>query len=157
MDNMKTYLAYGSNMSFEQMEYRCPDASFIGTGYIEGYELLFKGSLTGSYATIEPQKDSRVPVYIWVISERDEEALDIYEGFPNFYYKKQLPVKTKIGEITGMVYIMHEERKLGIPSGLYYNLLRSGYERYGWDLGILKKALEKSCQVIDNYSVEDIE
>ena len=30
------YIAYGSNMVREQMDYRCPDAKLIGTGYIAG-------------------------------------------------------------------------------------------------------------------------
>ena len=29
------YIAYGSNMSQEQMAFRCPEARLVGTGYIE--------------------------------------------------------------------------------------------------------------------------
>ena len=57
--------------------------------------LLFKGSKTGSYLTIEPKEGSRVPVAAWEVSAEDELALDRYEGFPTFYYKKEmlLPIK----------------------------------------------------------------
>ena len=51
--NKKIYIAYGSNMSEAQMAQRCSDATLAGTGRVNGYELLFKGSLTGCYATIE--------------------------------------------------------------------------------------------------------
>ena len=34
----------------------------IGTRFIPDYELLFKGSKTGSYLTIEPWEGGRVPV-----------------------------------------------------------------------------------------------
>jgi hypothetical protein len=38
------------------MAVRCPGARRIGTGGIDGYELLFKGSKTGAYLTIEKKK-----------------------------------------------------------------------------------------------------
>lgn len=52
----KYYLAYGSNLSMGQMAERCPDAVYVGTAEIADYQLLFKGSLTGSYLTIEKKK-----------------------------------------------------------------------------------------------------
>ena len=56
------YIAYGSNLNIPQMRMRCPGARIIGTSVIEGYRLLFKGSRTGSYLTIEPQEGASVPV-----------------------------------------------------------------------------------------------
>lgn len=85
----RIYIAYGSNMSEVQMAQRCPDATLAGTGRVNGYELLFKGSLTGCYATIEKKADAFVPVVLWRISAADERRLDAYEGFPRFYYKKR--------------------------------------------------------------------
>ena len=83
----KLYLAYGSNLNIVQMIIRCPDAKFYGTAEIKDYELLFKGSKTGAYLTIERRKGSNVPVGVWAVTERDISALDRYEGFPAFYYK----------------------------------------------------------------------
>ena len=82
------YIAYGSNLNIRQMRMRCPSARIIGTSEIPDYELLFKGSKTGSYLTIESKEGSRVPVAAWEVSAEDELALDRYEGFPTFYYKK---------------------------------------------------------------------
>ena len=56
------YIAYGSNLNIPQMRMRCPGARIIGTSVIPDYELLFKGSKTGSYLTIEPKAGSSVPV-----------------------------------------------------------------------------------------------
>ena len=53
---MKYYLAYGSNLNIRQMQMRCPGAKPVGTMVLEDYELLFKGSKTGSYLTIEKKK-----------------------------------------------------------------------------------------------------
>ncbi len=89
------YLAYGSNLNIRQMRMRCPSARIIGTAEIPDYELLFKGSQTGAYLTIEPKVGASVPVAVWSVTDEDEAALDRYEGFPTFYYKKemQLPIK----------------------------------------------------------------
>ena len=98
----KYYLAYGSNLSMAQMAQRCPDAVYVGTAELKDYQLLFKGSQSGSYLTVEPKKGSMVPVLVWRISERDEHYLDRYEGYPSFYYKKTMEVEVQsfIGEKT---------------------------------------------------------
>lgn len=83
----KYYLAYGSNLNIQQMKYRCPDAKPVGTAWIHGYQLMFKGSKTGSYLTIEKAEKSKVPVVVWDVSGSDECRLDAYEGCPTFYYK----------------------------------------------------------------------
>lgn len=89
------YLAYGSNLNIRQMRYRCPGAKPIGITAIPDYELLYKGSKTGAYLTIEPKKNGIVPIAVWEVSDDDEKRLDAYEGCPTFYYKKEvcLPVK----------------------------------------------------------------
>ena len=88
----KYYIAYGSNLNVKQMSHRCPTARPLGTANLDGWTLLFRGSKTGSYLTIEPKEGSSVPVAVWEVSERDERYLDHYEGYPNFYYKKDIEV-----------------------------------------------------------------
>lgn len=58
------YIAYGSNLNIAQMRVRCPQARIIGTSEIKDYELLFKGSQTGSYLTIEKKAGGSVPVAV---------------------------------------------------------------------------------------------
>ena len=144
------YLAYGSNLNVRQMKFRCPTARVVGTAVIEGYELLFKGSKSGSYLTIEPKEGSEVPVAVWEVLEQDELNLDRYEGFPTFYYKKEMQVVMK-GIRTGkervrdaFVYIMHEERELGIPSAVYVRTCVAGYRYFGFDLKHLRLAMDIS-------------
>jgi len=144
------YLAYGSNLNIRQMRTRCPSARIIGTAVIENYELLFKGSKTGSYLTIEPKEGASVPVAVWSVTEDDERRLDSYEGFPSFYYKKELRLPIK-GIRTGaeriraaFVYIMHEERPLGIPTPWYFDVCREGYADFGFDIELLANAVLNS-------------
>ena len=144
------YIAYGSNLNIPQMRMRCPGARIIGTSVIKDYQLLFKGSKTGSYLTIEPMEGAEVPVVIWEVTETDEKALDRYEGYPNFYYKKEMTLDIK-GVRTGkvrrrdaFVYIMHEERELGIPSWYYVNTCLDGYRVFGFDEKYLFDAIRIS-------------
>ena len=133
------YLAYGSNLNVFQMKMRCPSARALGTAEIADYRLLFKGSKTGSYLTIEPQKDGTVPVAVWEVTPQDEERLDRYEGYPTFYYKKDMKISFT-GLRTGkkrtrscFVYIMHEERPLGTPTAHYLQVCYEGYDHFGFD------------------------
>ena len=144
------YIAYGSNLNVRQMKFRCPTAKIVGTAVIGDYELLYKGSKTGSYLTIEKKKGSVVPVAVWEVSECDERNLDAYEGCPNFYYKTEmeLPVKIlkngKTKTVKAFVYIMHEERKLGIPSRAYLQTCLVGYRHFGFKPALLMKAIAVS-------------
>lgn len=147
----KYYLAYGSNLNVEQMARRCPGAEVVGTAFIEGYELLFKGSKTGSYLTIEQSPDSRVPVAVWAVNGAHEAALDRYEGFPTFYYKKNFKVKVKYPSgrsrtVTAFAYIMHEDHILGCPGQWYVDVCAEGYQFFGFDLQYLRDAVNVSVR-----------
>ena len=133
------YVAYGSNLNVRQMLMRCPEARRIGTSVIRDYRLMFKGSKTGSYLTIEPEAGYEVPVGIWSVTDADEAALDRYEGYPHFYYKKELMLPIKgirtsiIRNRKAFVYIMHEDRKLGLPSRSYMHTCLTGYADFGFN------------------------
>ena len=144
MRKYKYYVAYGSNLNKRQMMMRCPGAKPVGTGFIRGYELLFKGSKTGAYLTIEKKRGGKVPIAIWQVSEADEVALDRYEGYPTFYYKADMKLKLNEEEIDAFVYIMHEERELGVPSDYYVETCAEGYNSFGFDIKFLLNALKRS-------------
>lgn len=150
MKKKKYYLAYGSNLNVRQMAWRCPFAEVAGIATLYDWRLLFKGSKSGSYLTIEPCPGAETPVGIWRITEADEQSLDRYEGFPNFYYKKTLHV-TMDNILTGdqknikaLAYIMHEDRPLGIPSESYMHTCGAGYYDFGFDIQPLEDALSYS-------------
>lgn len=151
----KYYLAYGSNLNVDQMAYRCPNARPVGTGAIPGYELLFKGSKTGAYLTIEKAADSFVPVAVWAVTAEDEAALDRYEGCPNFYYKKELTItvrETVGGKLRGVkafVYIMHEDRAPALPRGEYVNTCARGYQAFNFNPEALRRAIARTKELIN--------
>lgn len=122
------YVAYGSNLNVSQMRRRCPGAKIIGKGKIKNYTLVFGGSKTGAYATIIPKRGHEVPVVVWDITDDHERSLDIYEGFPTFYYKKDVIVTLDNDcKIDAMVYIMSDRATRGLPSQTYIDTCIKGY------------------------------
>ena len=145
-------IAYGSNLDERRMKARCPSAEAYGTSVINGYRLLFKRSMTGFYATIEQDANSAVPAVIYRMTLADEARLDRYEGYPDFYYKKELQLSIK-GIRTGkerlrnaFVYIMHEDRAFGIPTRGYVETCMNGYRTFGFDESFLLAAYKRSME-----------
>ena len=150
MNEKRYYIAYGSNLNVPQMRMRCPHATILGTANLKDWELLFKGSRTGSYLTIEECENGTVPVVIWEVTAADEAALDRYEGFPTFYYKRDIRLQYKgirTGRrrtVTAFAYIMHEDRQIGMPTIRYVKTCLEGYRAFRFDENTLYEAIEKS-------------
>ncbi len=142
----KLYVAYGSNLNKRQMEYRCPTAVYVGAGELQDYELQFKGSVRGAHATIAPKEGSSVPVGVWMIQKADERRLDLYEGVPSYYFKKNIHVQMGGETVRGMVYIMDQKHDFGLPTRNYYETVREGYQNCGLDTAVLDKALQDSME-----------
>lgn len=140
----KVYLAYGSNLNLEQMEYRCPYAVPLGYTELPGFKLLFRGSKNNAVATVEPHDCGIVPALLWEITPRDEEALDRYEGWPRFYRKETVTVTLYGKPVEAMVYIMNDGHPLGLPDDYYLNVILEGYASAGFDADVLETAMAVS-------------
>ena len=143
------YISYGSNMSVEQMAFRCPGAKIVGTGVIEGWQLLFRGRPYSAVATVEKGRwNEKVPVLVWEINRTHEKALDIYEGFPTLYTKVNIPVQLDSGEYieSAMAYVIDPTLEFGAPSTYYFSVIRNAYLEFGFNMKALKKAVEKSVK-----------
>ena len=149
----RVYVSYGSNMSRDQMEFRCQDARVLAKGYLLNYELNFCGNLNGNnYATVIAKEGAKTPVLLWTTSELDERLLDRYEGYPRFYRKEivkadELVITERFGRFKfdeAYVYIMNSIR-LGTPSIEYFTGILDAYEEFDFDLSFLFDAY-KRCQ-----------
>lgn len=140
----KLYIAYGSNLNLKQMALRCPTARVYSVGVLNNWELIYRGSMTGSYATIRKKKGSSVPIVVWVIQENDESNLDRYEGYPSFYFKQNVMADLPFGKKKAMVYIMGTRRMAGKPSEQYKQTIKQGYIDNGLDLDIFEESLRKN-------------
>lgn len=155
MNKKKVYAAYGSNMNILQMENRCPAAERICTGILKDYQLEFRG---GGVATIIPEKGAEVPVVLWNITKGCEKVLDIYEGYPRLYIKKEIPIIVNGKKYTAMAYVMAEEHSKRVfpPFSEYFNVIKDGYIENKIDLEPLNKALARSLKNRYQSSDEDI-
>ena len=146
--NKRYYIAYGSNLSVEQMAHRCPDAKVVGMAAIREWKLVFL-----VHANIEPCEGRVVPVLIWEISKGDERNLDLYEGYPSYYYKQAMAVtRTDLDgknppEITAMVYLMNDGHPIRMPMKGYYDTLEEGYTQFGFNTHLLELAFEEAMEV----------
>jgi hypothetical protein len=136
----RLYIAYGSNLNFEQMAQRCPTAQVVGTSVMKDWRLLFRGELRGAVATVERFRGSFVPILVWRLQPQDEATLDRYEGWPHLYRKETLRIRLNGKTVEAMIYIMNEIRPYGLPSPYYFSTIREGYISSGFDIGILRKA-----------------
>ncbi len=149
------YLAYGSNLNLRDMSYRCKKAIPIGSTVLMNYRLVYKGSIDGyAYLTIEPSKDSLVPVGIFNISFFDELRLNKYEGYPELYYKEHFPINIGNKEAKALIYIMKDNFDYHLPNDQYIDTCMMGYDYFGFDKKVLEDAFDYTKRKIlaNNYS-----
>jgi gamma-glutamylcyclotransferase (GGCT)/AIG2-like uncharacterized protein YtfP len=144
--SIKLYFAYGMNTNKEEMAYRCPGAVAMGRAVLPGYRFEFK-----SFATIVPNPKESVEGVLWTITESDESALDMLEGYPEFYDKKTVSVEHNDQSYIAMTYIMGPREQGYAPSDGYYSMVSEGYQSFGLSQKQLLDAKNRSIQDISIY------
>lgn len=144
------YIAYGSNLHKQQMARRCPGSVPVGKGYLEGWELVYRGSKSGSYATLIRNPKKKTPIGIWKINRKNELNLDRYEGYPVFYQKYDVLFTLDDKEVEGMIYLMRPDAKVGRPSDLYVRTLRQGYADFGFNIKYLSESLRTNSRELSD-------
>jgi len=144
--SVKLYFAYGMNTNQEEMAYRCPGAHALGRAILPGYRLEFK-----SFATIVPNSKESVEGVLWTITDSDESALDMLEGYPEFYDKKTVSVEHDNQSYIAMTYIMGPREQGYAPSDGYYSMVSAGYQSFGLSQTQLLDAKNRSIQGIVIY------
>jgi gamma-glutamylcyclotransferase (GGCT)/AIG2-like uncharacterized protein YtfP len=144
--SVKLYFAYGMNTNKEEMAYRCPKAHALGKAVLPGYRFEFK-----SFATIVPSYKEQVEGVLWAITESDESALDVLEGYPEFYDKKTVSVEHDNQSYIAMTYIMGPREQGHAPSSGYYSMVSEGYQAFGLSQRQLLDAKNRSIKDIIIY------
>lgn len=138
----KLYIAYGSNLNIEQMSFRCPTAKPVAKSWLHDHRLVFRGAAHGAHATVIPEKGQDVPVVVWEISDKDEAALDRYEGVAGGYYTREFYEVEVDGEMRkALIYIMTPNSN-GFPSDGYLDTIAQGYKDFNLPITILNEAVE---------------
>lgn len=149
---MKTYVAYGSNLNKTWMSNLCPSAKFISTGTIPNAALYFRGK--GYLNLVRMPTEQPLPVALWSIEDKDEDALDVYEEYPDYYKKETVTVSTKHGDVQAMIYLMcpKYENVKARPTEKYTQRVRQGFSDMNFDQSIVDKALsEVGCLTLNKH------
>lgn len=100
-DYCMKYFAYGSNMSLRRIQFRIPNAQWVGNYRLEQYALRFhKKSIDGSGkcdAFFTGNDEDYVLGTVYEISEEDKQTLDIIEGVGAGYEIKSVSVDDESG------------------------------------------------------------
>ena len=125
------YFAYGSNMNVSQTQQRCPGITRIGKSQLNGFRLVFN-----YHADIIPEEGCTVHGGLWQITADHENALDRYEGYPEYYGKYY--------QDGIMFYRMQETGgDYEPPASWYLKIVIQGYK----DFGLTQADFEESLGV----------
>lgn len=119
------YFAYGMNTNEQQMQLRCHDAVALGHAVLPKHRFDFK-----CHATITPNDKEQVNGVLWMITDQDEDSLDILEGYPKYYLKKVVKVNFEGQTVDAMTYYIPND-SLFPPGDSYYQLVTEGYKKFG--------------------------
>ena len=134
------YAAYGQLLNKSMRESVCQkNMRLVATGRINGYRLVFK-----IHEDIEPDDCSSVPVLVFEVDDDDVRSLDrLYKR--GEYYDVALVNISVAASINGYIdnvsvftYIMLPKyESYQRPDDWYLDIIRSGYEESGFDIGLL--------------------
>lgn len=128
------YFAYGSNMNPDRMNTREVHFKNMNGAILKGYRLEFnkvaKANPAKGFATIIFDPDEIVEGILYEIEDEDIKKLDIFEGYPNHYDRKEITVNVNGLDVKAIVYIAQQDWiKTGLkPTQEYLNHLLSAKE-----------------------------
>lgn len=131
------YFAYGMNTNPGEMARRCPGSRPLGEAYLDGYRFVFRG-----HADVElADREDHVVGVLWDIDDRDLEALDVLEGFPDYYLRQRVRVEHKGREHIAWVYTMEDQNFKSDPHQTYFDMCLEGYKFFDLETQQLHGAL----------------
>lgn len=139
------YFAYGSNMSHQQMQYRCPDSRFISAAIFKDYCFVYDGysqSRNGAVANIIQSPGSIVWGGLYEITQECLDNLNLHEGYPNTYDRMNITVEDRDSHIYDNVIIYYRSaEESGEPSSEYRQIVVAGAKDCSINVGYIQKFL----------------
>lgn len=127
--------AYGSNLDSGQMLERCPDASSVEVGFLEGFTLSFtrhSKKWNGGVADVIESPGKRVWGLVWRLSSEDLKSLDRHEGHPKSYCRREMEILLRSEKkVSAWVYEVVEKKALILPSDRYLSTISSSAKALG--------------------------
>jgi gamma-glutamylcyclotransferase (GGCT)/AIG2-like uncharacterized protein YtfP len=133
---MNYYFAYGSNLSKEQMKARCPDSQFLGAAVLKNHQLDFttyQERWQGGCADVIEAPGREVWGALYLLSDRDLELLDGFEGHPEVYVRSQIEVLNPYRKpVVAHIYTVVKKLPFQKPSPSYIQILREAGKALGF-------------------------
>lgn len=109
----RLYFAYGSNLDFDQMAARCPNAEYVGIATLKDHVLKLDSA---GYATVVAQPGAHVQGALWNLDRCDEAKLDGFEGVETGCYHKEDITVDFVGkhDQDDVIYGYQERRAAGV-------------------------------------------
>lgn len=142
------YVAYGANTNLDSMQSRCPGSTPLGKAKIPDHELVFH-----NFADVRYKMDSHVDAVLWVVSEKDLEGLDRFEGYPFHYTRNKIAVEFRGEMVMAWCYFMNDQGN-NPPSQFYIDMIKEGYKEFNLDTDQIDSGLKK-CGPIKDYHDTD--
>ena len=134
---MKYYLAYGMNSNLTEMSHRCPRAQSLGKVTLPDYKLAFK-----THCDVVYTPGQSMECVLWSITDECERALDLLEGFPDYYDKREVKIQYQGRTIRPMIYYMCSGFDYAAPSEHYLTMVAEGYSKHNIPIAQIITALE---------------
>lgn len=144
------YFAYGMNCHPREMARRCPDSVYLGRARAPGYRLDFN-----LHCDITADGASEVYGALWSITDACLANLDLLEGYPDYYVRKQILVWPEHEDQSRIAttYEMVPENKVALaPNTSYWSMVSDAYEQLGLPDRQLTEALDRTNQLCQQYS-----
>ena len=119
------YFAYGMNTNLDEMAYRCPGARSLGHACLINHVFRF-----AFHADVEACEGSYVDGVLWEISSENLAALDLLEGYPNYYDRCALQVVHEARTYHALTYRMQSGHPDATPTSRYFNMVLEGYQSH---------------------------
>lgn len=119
------YFAYGMNTNTQEMAARCPAALSLGGGRLVDHTFRFS-----EHADVIKTPGSYVDGLVWEISNKCLESLDVLEGFPYYYNRREKTVYHNGRFVQAITYFMQPGHVDHAPSIGYFNMVLDGYAQH---------------------------
>jgi len=127
--------AYGANLDPAAMKARAGGFEGMVPAKLGGFRLAFQTNKRTEFgvANIVADKSASVPGAVYNLTSEQMALLDKSAGYPNFYGKKNVLVKTPDGrEIAAIAYALAGEPAFASPSRTYLDAVIKGLANAGY-------------------------
>ena len=137
------------NTNLDEMSRRCPTAVCLGPTYIDNYEFVFR-----THADIQYKKGAKCAIVLWEIDGACLKALDALEGYPYYYTRFRVKVKTPSQTVKALVYQMTDQSYIQEPSAGYLQMVAEGYQQNSVPLDQIDHAINMTCSSLTETNAE---